>query len=323
MARTFGNPQLEDGYARIANEILDALSRTRLSDYESRCIHFLWRKTYGWHDKRGKTKKDDAISFGQWSDGTGVDRRNIIRTLAGLTKRRIIQRTTVSLPGRNITNIWNFNKHYLEWEGFEAKPVATETPVQLELVATETPVQSQVVAVETPLSYKPVSVDAKVVSVETLEVVSVETPTIDNKDTITIDNVGDSPKKENSPAEAEARTPKRSTNPFIAEMQKKLGFPENGKPDPIPNPAKEAGFVKKMLNRGFTWEQILAVWHQKCSARGEFVSMQWVNEDIGGNDGTNKLRRGATVGTADTLPVDLRAGLGGPEAVIHRKSRRD
>ncbi len=187
MANTPGNPQLEDGYARIANEILEAISRTRLSDYESRCIHFLWRKTYGWQDRKGNSKKNDAISFSQWSEGTGVDRRNIIRSLDALVKRNIVTRVSISLPRRNITNLWAFNKLYLSWNGYEAKPVSAETPLQPELVSIETPLQSQPVSVETPLSYKPVSVDDKVVSVETLDLVSVETPTKDNKDNITKD----------------------------------------------------------------------------------------------------------------------------------------
>jgi D-alanyl-D-alanine carboxypeptidase len=42
-----GNPQLEGGYARTANEILEALARTPMTDHENRCVHFLFRKTYG------------------------------------------------------------------------------------------------------------------------------------------------------------------------------------------------------------------------------------------------------------------------------------
>ncbi|MBA7558449.1 hypothetical protein ES708_00052 [subsurface metagenome] len=52
--------------------------------------------------------------------------------------------------------------------------------------------------------------------------------------------------------------------------------------DPIPNYGKEGKAIKRMLTRGFTREEILACWKGKVSQRGgEFVSMTWVNEDIG------------------------------------------
>ena len=52
--------------------------------------------------------------------------------------------------------------------------------------------------------------------------------------------------------------------------------------DPIPNYGKEGKAIKRMLTRGFTREEILACWRSKVSQRGgEFVSMVWVNEDIG------------------------------------------
>ena len=45
---------------------------------------------------------------------------------------------------------------------------------------------------------------------------------------------------------------------------------------------KEGKAIKRMLTRGFTREEILDCWKSKVSQRGgEFVSMTWVNEDIG------------------------------------------
>ena len=58
--------------------------------------------------------------------------------------------------------------------------------------------------------------------------------------------------------------------------------------DPIPNYGKEGNAIKRMLTRGFTREEILACWKGKVSQRGgEFVSMTWVNEDIGKKGVTN------------------------------------
>lgn len=83
------------------------------------------------------------------------------------------------------------------------------------------------------------------------------------------------------------RTPKNSNNKYISELQKYLGFPERVAVDPIPNPAKEARFIDKMIRRGFTWPQIFDTWRAKVDDRGEFVSMVYVNEDIGKKGGNH------------------------------------
>jgi len=109
-----GIPQLEDGFARIANELLEAIARTPLSDYESRCVHFLWRKTYGWQNPSGESKKVDVISRTQWAEGTGMPRRHVDRVLIRLTKRNIITKQIVYRGTRRII-LWGFQKRYKEW----------------------------------------------------------------------------------------------------------------------------------------------------------------------------------------------------------------
>jgi len=109
-----GIPQLEDGFTRIANEILEAIARTPLSDYESRCVHFLWRKTYGWQNPSGESKKVDVISRTQWAEGTGMPRRHVDRVLIRLTKRNIITKQIVYRGTRRVI-IWGFQKRYREW----------------------------------------------------------------------------------------------------------------------------------------------------------------------------------------------------------------
>jgi len=79
--------------------------------------------------------------------------------------------------------------------------------------------------------------------------------------------------------------PKKSDsviNEIFAEMRAYLGFPDKVKIDPIPSYGKEGQSIKRMLTRGFTRGEILACWKGKVSQRGgEFVSMTWVNQDIG------------------------------------------
>jgi len=71
-------------------------------------------------------------------------------------------------------------------------------------------------------------------------------------------------------------------NEIFADMRAFFGFPDKVSQDPIPNYGKEGQAIKRMLTRGFTREAIVLCWKGKVSQRGgEFVSMTWVNEDIG------------------------------------------
>jgi len=66
---------------------------------------------------------------------------------------------------------------------------------------------------------------------------------------------------------------------FIA-MRTYYKYPDENDVDPIPNYGKEGKAIKRLLDRGFNNVQILDCWMAKCRQRGQFVSMQWVNEDI-------------------------------------------
>ena len=75
-------------------------------------------------------------------------------------------------------------------------------------------------------------------------------------------------------------------NEIFSEMRTYLGYPDRVEEDPIPSYGKEGQAIKRMLSRGFTREEILTCWKDKVSQRGgEFVSMTWVNEDIGKKGG--------------------------------------
>jgi len=75
--------------------------------------------------------------------------------------------------------------------------------------------------------------------------------------------------------------PQLHSRPIFAEIQKEFGYPEKTEKDPIPNYGKEAKAIDRMLKRGYSEAEILAAWQKKVRARGEFVSMVWVNEDMG------------------------------------------
>src|SRR3990167_4577653 len=77
-------PQLEDGYIRIANEIVDKLISYRISGEEWQILLVVLRKTYGFH------KKEDHISLSQFQKYTGLKRPNVIRGIKKLVAKKIL-----------------------------------------------------------------------------------------------------------------------------------------------------------------------------------------------------------------------------------------
>ena len=78
------NPQTENGYAKVTNELLEALSRINLSSYETRVLFCVIRKTYGWN------KKDDYISVSQIAKGTGLLKPHACRAKNALVRKNIL-----------------------------------------------------------------------------------------------------------------------------------------------------------------------------------------------------------------------------------------
>jgi phage replication O-like protein O len=104
------NPQLEDGYTIIANEIVEAFARINFSYYESRIVWTLLRRTYGWQ------KKEDRISISQFQKICGLDRRHISRTLLKLKRRKIVASRGT---GHSIT--YGIQKDYLQWKNVASR----------------------------------------------------------------------------------------------------------------------------------------------------------------------------------------------------------
>ncbi len=99
-----GSPQLENGYARIANELLEVLAETTLTAYEFKAIILIIRKSYGFQRKEWTIKK--------WKEfeKIGIKKTHIKRTLSMLCDRKMIK-----IEGKTIT----FNKYYNEWVNIE------------------------------------------------------------------------------------------------------------------------------------------------------------------------------------------------------------
>lgn len=100
------NPQIEDGYLKIANELSEQFARYRISGEEWQIIWVILSKTYGWN------KKMDAVSLSQFSELTGIKRSNAIRALNKLVSKKIL----LSLKNETTSpNLYGFNKNYEEW----------------------------------------------------------------------------------------------------------------------------------------------------------------------------------------------------------------
>ena len=79
-------PQLEDGHTRIANEILEHLTKIHLSSNQWQVLLCIIRKTYGFH------KKVDYIANFQIGNATGLCKAVVSRVLRNLEDMQLINR---------------------------------------------------------------------------------------------------------------------------------------------------------------------------------------------------------------------------------------
>ena len=77
---------------QIPNVIFD-VHLTQLSFSELKILLCIIRQTYGWVTKKGKRKKRDRITHGQFQTKTGLSRRIISQTIQSLIIRQLIRVT--------------------------------------------------------------------------------------------------------------------------------------------------------------------------------------------------------------------------------------
>jgi phage replication O-like protein O len=104
-ARQRGDPQIEDGFLKVANELAEAMSRTVFSPNESQLIWCIIRLTYGYN------KKSARIPTQTWTDLTGMKATHVYRTL-----KRLVARNVVTRAGPKGAYRWSIQKHYKKWE---------------------------------------------------------------------------------------------------------------------------------------------------------------------------------------------------------------
>ncbi len=107
------NPQVEDGFVRIASDIYRQLCRTRIAGQSRQVLDFIISKTWGWN------KKKDAISLSQFVEGTGLCKRDICEARAALLKMNLI--TFIAQEGNDIAATYSIQKDFDKWKPFPKK----------------------------------------------------------------------------------------------------------------------------------------------------------------------------------------------------------
>lgn len=109
------NPQTEQGFTKIATEIMDALCRIRISGEARQVLDTILRKTYGWG------KKEDVISLSQFCLATGMSKTRVCQALAKLQNMKLITK-----KGNATANIYRFNKDFDTWKSLPKKGIITK-----------------------------------------------------------------------------------------------------------------------------------------------------------------------------------------------------
>lgn len=99
------SPQIENGYTKIANELLDAIVRCKLPGDEGQVFWTIIRKTYGFN------KKMDRIALSQFNLATGLLKPNVCRALSNLIKKNMI----IKSDKENLSS-YRIQKDYTKWK---------------------------------------------------------------------------------------------------------------------------------------------------------------------------------------------------------------
>ena len=103
------SPQLENGYTRIANELLEAICRLNLSGNEMRILLYIIRRTYGFN------KSYAEIPLSEISNAVGIRREHIQKALKKLSLKKIIElRIHGGIKSQTISIVKNYENWNVE-----------------------------------------------------------------------------------------------------------------------------------------------------------------------------------------------------------------
>ena len=101
------NPQKENGFTAIANEILEAVQMFKFTQNQLKVILALWRNTYGW------SRKTCEFSLTYIEKTTNLDRKRANETLKSLIDGNVI--IEIEKGTSTKSKVVAFNKNYKEW----------------------------------------------------------------------------------------------------------------------------------------------------------------------------------------------------------------
>ena len=99
-----------EGYTKIPNNILEALTGIRISGEEGQCLWLILRKTYGWH------KQEDWISNSQFVKVTGINKQNVNRAIQKLAKKNMVIKKDY-----NNRPVYSLQQDVQKWEASSKK----------------------------------------------------------------------------------------------------------------------------------------------------------------------------------------------------------
>jgi phage replication O-like protein O len=120
-----GNPQLENGYTRIANELFEAIIEYPFTCAELRIILLIIRRTYGW-----KTSKS-YISYGSVARKLQMDIRYVKRRISKLISECVLLKDKTEWENRI-----GLNKQYTSWQLWKSGSARNSRPLGSGLQAT-------------------------------------------------------------------------------------------------------------------------------------------------------------------------------------------
>ena len=110
-------PQLENGYTKIANEILEALAKIRISGEARQMLDVIIRKTYGFN------KKIEAIPTSKFVELTGLSPMAIYKARKKLLELNLI---TISQKGESQILNYSFQKSHKDWKPLSKKEALSQ-----------------------------------------------------------------------------------------------------------------------------------------------------------------------------------------------------
>jgi phage replication O-like protein O len=107
-------PQCEDGYTKVANELLEALYKIRIPGESMQIFLMILRRTYGYG------RKSDRIALSQFQE-TGIKKSHVQRAISKLEDMKLI-----TVEGSHHNVIYSVNKFHGDWVPVPKKGAVTK-----------------------------------------------------------------------------------------------------------------------------------------------------------------------------------------------------